>query len=73
MPSDCNGLSCFQQIFEKKLRIYLWNLGLFTFLWVVAPSWQDLCCRFFVSAEPNRTILSIHRSEPRSKVIQGVK
>ena len=46
MPSDCNGVSCFQQIFEKKLRIYLWSLGIFTFPWVLAPSWLHFGCRF---------------------------
>ena len=29
MPSNCNDVSCFQQIFEKKLRIYDENFDLF--------------------------------------------
>ena len=62
MPSDCNGVSCFQQIFEKKLRIHLWSSGVFTFLWTsLAAFWLPI----FLSAEPSRTILSIDRSEPR--------
>ena len=34
---DCNGVLCFQQNFEKNPGIYLWSLGIFTFLWVLAP------------------------------------
>ena len=38
MPSDCKGVSYFQQIFEKKIKTCIWSLGIFTFLWVLAPS-----------------------------------
>ena len=68
MPSDCYGVSCFQQNFEKKLRIYLWSLAIFTFLWVLAPSWQHL-----VLAKPSQTILSIDRSEWRFESHTGDK
>ena len=64
MLSDCNEVSCFQQI-SKKNRIYLWSLGIFTFPWFLTP-WQHLHWWIFVSVESNRTIiLSIDRSEPR--------
>ena len=59
MSSDCIGLS------HYSLRIYLWRLGIFTFLWVPAP--------FFVSAERSSTILSTDRSEPRFESHTGVK
>ena len=64
MHSNCNGVSCFQQIFEKKLKIYLWSLGIFTFVsssTFLTAFWPLI----FVSAEPSRAILSIDRSEPR--------
>ena len=68
MLRNCNGVSCFQQIFEKKkLRIYLWVLGIFNFLSVIA--WLPV----FVSAEPTRTILSIGRSESRFESHPGGK
>ena len=72
MPSDCNGVTYFQEIFEKKLRMYLWSLGIFTFLWVLAPSWQHLGCRFL--CQPSLVeLLSIDRSEPRFKSHTGGK
>ena len=80
MPSDCDGVSCFQQIFEKKLNIYLWSLGIFTFLWVlfcgffsVAPSWQHFGCRFLCQqslVELQYRLIDLNQD---SKVIQGVK
>ena len=73
MPSDCNGVSCFQQIFEKKLNIYLWSLGIFTFLWVLAPSWEHLGCRFLCQqslVELQYRLIDLNQD---SKVIQGVK
>ena len=54
--------------FWKKLRIYLWSLGIFTFLWVLAPSWQHFGCRFLC-----RSILWIDRSEPRFESHTGGK
>ena len=30
MPSDCNGVSCFQQISEKNLE-FTWGLGISLF------------------------------------------
>ena len=63
MPSNCNSVSCFQQISEKKLRIYL-KFGYFHFSvsssTFLAASWLPI----FVSAEPSQTILLIDRSEP---------
>ena len=69
MHGYCNGVSCFQQIFEKKLRIYFWSLAIFTFLWVLllAPSWQHLGCQF-LSVKSSGTILLIDRSEQDSKI-----
>ena len=58
--------------FLKKLRIYLWSLGIFNLLWVLAPSWQHIGCQF-VSAEPSQTILLIDRSEPRFESHTGGK
>ena len=58
---------------KKKRRICLWILGIFTFQWVLAPSWQNLGCRCFVSAETSRTILSVDRSEPRFESRTGGK
>ena len=75
MPSDCNGVSCFQQIFEKNLEFTseVWVFSLWV-LWVLAPweltaSWLPL----FVSAKPSRTTLSIDRSEPRFESHTGGK
>ena len=63
MPSNCNSVSCFQQISEKKLRIYL-KFGYFQFSvsssTFLTASWLPI----FVSAEPSQTILLIDRSEP---------
>ena len=53
--------------FWKKLRIYLWSLGIFISLWVLA-SWLPI----FVTAEPSQTI-SIDRSEPRFESHTGSK
>ena len=78
MPSDCNGVSCFQQIFEKNLEFTLkfgyshFSVSSSSFL---TASWLPI----FVSAEPSRTILSIDRSEPRfeshagGKIIKALK
>ena len=73
MPSDCDGVSCFQQIFEKKLNIYLWSLGIFTFLWVLAPSWQHFGCRFLCQqslVELQYRLIDLNQD---SKALQGVK
>ena len=71
MPSDSNGISCFQQNFEKNLELPL-KFQFFTFLWVLAPSWQNFGCQF-VSAKPGWTILLIDRSEPRFEIRTGGK
>ena len=38
--------------FLKKLRICLWSLNIFTFLWVLAPSWQHFGCRSLCQPGP---------------------
>ena len=64
MPSNCNGVSCFKQIFEKKIEFT-------SEVWV----FLHFCkfCWFFLSAEPSQTILSIDRSEPRFESHTGGK
>ena len=60
--------------FLKKNLEFIWSLGIFTFLRVLAPSWQHFGCHtLFVSAEPSQTILSIDRSEPRFESHTGAK
>ena len=67
MPSDRNGASYFQQVFEK-------NLEFTSEVWVFS-----LFCEFqhlldsILAAEPSRTILSIDRSEPRFERHTGGK
>ena len=58
MPSNCNGVSCFQQIFEKSFGYFQFSVSSSTFL---TASWLPI----FVSVKPSRTILSIDRSEPK--------
>ena len=48
----------------KKLRIYLWNSSIYTFLWVLAPSWQHFSCCSLCHPSPVELVL-IDRSEPR--------
>ena len=66
MPSNCNGVSCFQHIFEKNIEVRL-KFGYFHFCvsssTFLTASWLPI----FVSAEPSWTILSIDRSEPKLK------
>ena len=38
--------------FLKKIRIYLWSLGIFIFPWVLAPYWQHLGWRFWCQPSP---------------------
>ena len=71
MPSDCNDVSCFQQISKKqnlplKFGYFHFPMSSSTFL---AASWL----RIFVSAESSRTILSIDRPEPRFESHTGGK
>ena len=44
MPSDCNGVSCFQQIFEKKLE-FTSEVQVFSLF--CGPPWQHFGYRFF--------------------------
>ena len=72
MPSDCNGVSCYQQVYEKTKNLHLkcgyfhFSMSSSTFLTV---SWLPN----FVLAKPNRTTLSIDRSEPRFECHAGGK
>ena len=71
MPSDCNDVSCFQQISEKNLELLKFGYFHFpvsssTFL---TASWLPI----FVPAEPSQTILSIDRSKPRFESHAGGK
>ena len=59
--------------FWKKLRIYLWSLGIFTFLWVLAPSWQHLGCQFLHQLGLVELYYWLIDLNQDSKVIQGVK
>ena len=54
----------------KKLRIYLWNSSIYTFLWVLAPSWQHVSCCSLCHPSPVELVL-IDRSEPRFKSHTG--
>ena len=68
MPSNCNDVSCFQQIFEKNLEFTAegWVFSLFcelTAFWLL----------IFVSTEPSRSILLIDRSESRFESHAGGK
>ena len=58
--------------FWKKLQIYLWNLGIFTFLWVLAP-WQHLGCRFLCHSNLVELYYQLIDLNQDLKVIQGVK
>ena len=66
MPSDCDGVSCFLQNFEKNFGYFHFSVSSSTFM---AASWLPI----FVSAEPSRTVLSIDRSEPRFESHSGDK
>ena len=58
--------------FLKKVRIYLWSLGIFIFPWVLAPYWQHLGWRFWCQpslVEPYYRLTDLNQG---SKVIQGV-
>ena len=57
MPSDCDGVSCFLQNFEKNFGYFHFSVSSSTFM---AASWLST----FVSRALS-TILSIDRSEPR--------
>ena len=59
MLCDCNGVSCFQQIFEKKLKFGYFHFSVSSSTFMTA-SWLPV----LVSAKPSQTILSIDRSEP---------
>ena len=59
--------------FWKKIRIYIWCLGIFTFLWVLAPSWQHFGCRSLCQPSPVELYYRLIDLNQDSKVIQGVK
>ena len=73
MSSDCSSISCFQQIFEKKVRIYLWSSGSSDFSVSSSTFLTAFLLPIFVSAEPNQTIFSIDRSESKFKSHAGGK
>ena len=68
MPSDCNGVSCFQQISGKNLKFGYFHFSVSSSTFLTAFSLP-----LFVSAEPSQTILSIDRSEPRFESYAGGK
>ena len=72
MPSDCNGVSCFQQIYEINLE-FTSMFGYFHFSVSSSTSLTSFQLPKFVSAEPSQTILSIDRSEPRFERHTGGK
>ena len=59
MPSDCNDVSCFQEISKKELEI-IFHLSV-SFSTLLTAYWLAM----FVSTESSRTVLLIDRSEPR--------
>ena len=59
--------------FWKKLRTYLWSLGTFTFLWVVAPSREHLGCWVLCQSSLIELYYQLIGLNQDSKVIQGVK
>ena len=71
MPSSCNSVSCFQQIFEEKKTLlkfgyFHFSVSSSTFL---TASWLPI----FKSVKSSRTTLSIDRSEPRFESNTGSK
>ena len=50
-----------------------WSLGIFTFLWVLAPSWQHLGCQFLHQLGLVELYYWLIDLNQDSKVIQGVK
>ena len=50
-----------------------WSLGIFTFLWVLAPSWQHLGCQFLHQLGLVKLYYWLIDLNQDSKVIQGVK
>ena len=59
--------------FWKKLRIYLWSSGIFTFLWVLAPPWQHFGCRFLYQSslvELHYRLIDLNQA---LKDMQGIK
>ena len=65
------GVSCFQQILEKKSLPL--KFGYFHFSVSSSTSLTAFCLPIFVSAKPSRTILLIHGSEPRFERHTGGK
>ena len=55
----------------KKLRIYLWSLGIFTFLWVLAPSWQHFGCHSLCQPNPVELYYRLIDLNQDLKIIRG--
>ena len=71
MPSDCNGVSCFNRILKflnlpLKFGYFHFPVSSSTFM---TASWLPI----FVSAEASRAVLSIDRSEPKFGSYTGGK
>ena len=73
MPSNCNSVSCFQQIFQKKNKNLPLKFGYFHISVSFSTFWTGSWLLIFVSAETSRTIISTDRSEPRLEIHTGVK
>ena len=65
MPSNCNGLSFFQEIFEKKTLNLPLKFGCFQFSMSYSTFLTSSWTLIFESGKPSRTILLTDRSEPR--------
>ena len=72
MSSDCNDVSCFQQISKKKYNLPL-KFGYFHFCMSSSTFLTASWLAIFVSAESSRTALSTDRSEPRYESHTGGK
>ena len=73
MPSDCNVLSCFQQIFENLPSNLPLNFGYFHFFVSSSTFLMTSWLLTFMSAEPSETILLIDRYETRFESHTGGK
>ena len=60
----------FLTYFWKKIRIYFSSLGIFFFLWVLAPSWQHFGCRYLCQPSPVELYYRLIDLNQYSKVIQ---
>ena len=73
MPSNCDGVSRFQQIFEKNLEFTSEVWVFLLFCEFQSTSLTAFWLPIFVSAKPSQTILLIDRSEPRFERHTGCK